>query len=305
MGAGDLVDRQELAGDLRDCVAPGQTVVWRSDPATIKLWQFCLYWATTILIAVFGLAIWLRPLGGFDWPYRYGWLSGALFALAVCFLILAFKSGTAIVLTETDIFVRSSFPGSAILQFKRSDIAEATVFAGDGTVHFHAANGDRTRLRFGGKARDFVEALSIPARVWVAHEGLKVRGITVVLVAITGVVLQQSFGFAYDLVFGETSIFMLYLILIFAVAAPVLHVLNHAYMAWKMDDDERRRAACMLLDPRWRGCDPYSSGSIPLWQVPKATLKLWLVRAFYGTPTDCTTGLEPEIIDPRHTAAAE
>ena len=61
MGAGDLADRQELAGDLRDCVAPGQTVVWSSASATIKLWQIGLLWTTTLVLAVLGLALWLIP----------------------------------------------------------------------------------------------------------------------------------------------------------------------------------------------------------------------------------------------------
>lgn len=157
MGAGDLVDRQELAGDLRDCVAPDQTIVWNSASATIKLWQCSLLWTTTLMVTVLGLALWLKPFGAFDWPHRSLWLLGVLTILSVCTLIIALKAGPAIVLTETEVYTRRCFPCDRIQRFARSDIAEAAVFAGDGTVLLHAANGSQSRLNGGSKARDFVE----------------------------------------------------------------------------------------------------------------------------------------------------
>lgn len=302
-----MVDRRELAGDLRDCISPGATILWRSTAAGTKLWQFGLFWVVTIMVTLLGLALWLTPFGAFDWPYRYLWLIGVAIAIFACTLVLIFNTGSAIVLTAKEIYIRGNIPGRGIQRYPRSDIAEATVFAGDGTVLLHGANGDQTRVVVGGKARDFVEAMAIPARIWIAHEGPDVGGmVSLALIAAAGGILQSIYGFAYGLVTGEDYSGRLQIILILVAAALVLHVLGHWYKAWRMDTDERRRTACMLLDPRWRGCDPYSSGNIPLWQIPKATLTLWLIKAIYRMPTDCATGHEPEIIDPSsHAAAAE
>lgn len=298
-----MAGHRELAGDLRDRIAPGDTIVWRSGPATYKIWELGLLLVLTIMVAILGLALWLRPFGAFDWPYRYLWLAGALIAFIVCILIPILTAGAAVVLTETEIYIRGYFPGGNIQRFARSDFSEATVFTGDGTVFLHTANGDQSRLRVGREARDFVEAMAIPAHVWIAHDGPSVGGVILVLLGVSGAILQNSYGFVYDWVVGDGHAIGLHFIFWLFAAFFVLHLLIHWYKARKMDPDERRRTACMMLDPRWRGRDPYTSGNIPLWKIPGATLTLWLIKAIYGMPTDCATGHEPEIIDPHQMAA--
>lgn len=297
---------QELAGDLRDCVSPGETILWRSAAAGIKRWQFCLFWVITITVTALGLALILRPYGSFDWPYRYLWLFGVLIALFASFLTIILKAGAAIVVTATEMHFRGNVPGRDIQRFARSDIAGATAFIGDGTVLLHAANGDQTRLTAGREARDFVEAMAIPAQIWIAHEAPSTGGIvSLVLLAAGGGILHSVTGMAFNWSGYEKLAGRWHTVFLIAAAGIVIHILGHLYKAWKMDADERRRTACMLLDPRWRGCDPYSSGNIPIWLIPKATFTLWLVKAIYRMPTECATGHEPEIIDPGHAAAAE
>lgn len=302
-----MADRQELAGDLRDCLAPGETIVWRSVQATIKHWQFSLVLAMTVFATLLLLALLLQPLGMFDWPYHTLWLIGASSVMAICgLLFLVYAGHSAVVLTQSNLYARTVVPNAPIRRIAREDMVDATVYVSDGTVLLAMTAGHVERLRCVANVRELVAEMAVPAQIWAAHEGPGSGGmIALILLGITGGLAQTLGGYAFDLVTDGELPSRWYIIPMLIGAAFALNVLGHWFKARKMSAEERRQAACILLDPSWRGCDPYSLGTIPLWKLPRATVALWTVKSIYGMPTECATGHDPEVIDPRQTAAAE
>lgn len=287
-----MTDRRDLAGDVRACLAPGERMVWNSVAATVKIWQTGLYLTLTVAAVVLIPSIWLNPFGAFDTPHRGFWISVILIGLTILMFRASLRVHAAVVLTETNLYFRGEFPGRGVRTISRADITEATVFDGDNVVVLHAANGDRTRLGTIRYARQFVYALNVPARAWVVHEGPKAgRIVSFVLFGLAVTLLQwvlYEIAAWKDLRWSALPIVL--------VAAMGAFFLAHGYRAWRMNADERRRAACKLLDPRWRGCEPIHSGQMPMWRIPIATIEFWLVKMFYGMPSDCSAGHGPQII---------
>lgn len=295
-----VTDRRVLAGDLRACVPSGEPVLWHSTAAAVKIWQSAATFTAAVLALSLIPALWLNLFGAFDWPHRGLWISGLLMGLAIPTCFASFRiCHTATVLTQTHLHVRSPIPGRKVRSIARSDITGATIFDSDNVVFVETRNGDRIRLGAVRKSRELAFALNVPARIWAAHAGP--RSGRVLSFILFGLAVGLPQAVIYD--FAAYKELRWSALPVIALAAVAAFLLGHGYRAWRMEADERRRTACKLLDPRWRGCEPYPSGRIPIWRIPIATMELWLVRVFYGMPPDCAVGHAPEIIEPDPHAA--
>ncbi|NNG05776.1 MAG: hypothetical protein HKM95_16970, partial [Inquilinus sp.] len=296
MGTTGMADRRDLAGDLRDALGPDEEVVWRSDAARAGAWLWVRLLMPVLPVACLLFAFWLVStiLGPED---RY-WLLAPL--LAAAFLALSGVSKSrfvALVLTDRHLLWRAAKPDSPLDRIDRGDIAALTVYEGDSTLVLHGEGGRRIKLPHVAAGREFATAIGAPALFWKRNEGVADKGwLSVVILALATNAVSALLNVGMDAVVDLKMPRLGFIAIVLFALAVALHVLAHWIRARKMDEDERRRTACQLLDPRWRGCDPDAIANLSLWKVPLVSCDLWLVRRIYGMPSECETGHEPEFV---------
>jgi hypothetical protein len=292
--------RDGLAPDLRALAPPGDSIAWRNGEATRP--------------AGFG-KIRIGIIGAMLLGLAWAWLSpgeagtGALLAtialggVALMLAISVVDGGhkTAVAVTTEHVLWRQCRPGSAIQSIPRSEIVAATVFDAAATVLLHGAAGREQRFTGIAAPRDMALSLGVRVEVWVdrgdpGHGGRLTRRAITFAVVMAGS-LTNVFG--YDIFLGKLPTLRALVVAVAAFAvAGLLYIGAHWLQARRMTGRQRRETACHLLDPIWRGRDPYTGGAIPWWEVPGVTLKLWLARHIYGGPHDCRAGLDPLVYEP-------
>lgn len=292
-------NRPELAPDLRALLAPDEAVLWNNKEAGQQPGPG---FRRIALVVVPSLAIaWL-------------WLSSdriGLFALAVMAVLAGtalIQAGTAIdrmfknaiVVTSDRVIWRRCRTNNSSLWIGREYIAGATVYEGSNVVLLHGNNNQVQRLAAVDKPRDMALSLRVRTEVWFdrgdpAHGGQLSRWMIGAALGIAGS-LSHEF---YAVFVGDVpTIRIITFNLGGLAAAAVLFVGAHWLQARRMTVEQRRETACHLLDPLWRGRDPYTAGHIPWYEVPAVAFKLWLCRRIYGGSHDCRTGLEPLVYEP-------
>lgn len=290
--------RDGLAPDFRVLAPPGDSIAWHNSEATrpagygrIRIGVVC-----AILL---GLAwAWLAP-GDAGTGILLATIALGVGALMLAISVVDGVGKFAVAVTTEDVLWRRCRPGFAVESIPRSEIAAATVFEESKVVLMHGAEGQQQRFTGIAAPRDMALSLGVRAKVWIdrgdpAHGGRLSRWMIAGAVGILGS-LTNIF---YDIFLGRPPN-MRGIVATFAllVAAGLLYVGGHWLQARRMTGEERRETACHLLDPLWRGRDPYSGGAIPWWELPLVAFRLWLARNIYGGPHDCRTGLEPLVYE--------
>lgn len=294
-----MTHRDGLAPDLRAMTPPGESIAWRNDEAT----------RTPGLgarrIAFIGL-----PLLGVGWLWlspgeagSFTWAATGILALVVGIQVIAageraFKY--AIVVAADRVLWRLCRSGAPIDWIPRSEIVGATIYEASGTVLLHGKAGQQQRFTGIADSRSMALSLGVRVEVWIdrgdpSHGGRLTRWL---IAAAVGMASTLTSVF-YDIFLGRPPTLRAIAVTLAVLAAAVLlYVGGHWLQARRMMDDQRCETACHLLDPLWRGGDPYTGGGIPWWEVPAVIFKLWLARHIYGGPHDCRTGLEPLVYEP-------
>ena len=292
--------RDGLAPDLRAMAPPGVSIAWRNTEATRPA-SFGRIRSGVIGAALLGLAwLWLSPgEPGTGTLLATIVLGGGALILAISVVDGAHKIAVAV--TTDSILWRQCRPGSVIQSIPLSEIVAATVFDAGGTVLLHGAAGKQQRFTGIAAPRDMALSLDVRVEVWTdrgepEHGGKLTRRMIGVAIAIAGTLVNV---FGYDIFLGKLPTLRALVVTAAALAvAGLLYIGGHWLQAQQMTGRQRRETACHLLDPIWRGRDPYTGGAVPWWEIPAVTLKLWLVRHIYGGPHDCRAGLEPQVYEP-------
>ena len=292
--------RDGLAPDFRALAPPGDSIAWRNDEATRPA-GFGRFRVGIVVAALLGLAwIWLLPdKAGMATLLATFALSGGAMILAISVVDRAFAN--AVVVATDRVLWRQCRPGAPIHSIPRPEITGATVFDESRAVLLHGAAGREQRFTGIKAPRDMALSLGVRVEVWTdrgdpGHGGGLSRGVTKAGYFMAATMFS---GAGYGLFMDELpTLRTLVVTLFWFVGAALLYFGGHWLRARGMDDRQRRETACHLLDPIWRGRDPYTGGAIPWWEVPAVTLKLWLARHIYGGPHDCRAGLEPLVYEP-------
>lgn len=291
--------RDGLAPDLRALAPPGDSVAWRNSEATRPA-GYGRIRIGIIGVILLGLAwAWLPP-GDAGTGTLLATIALGGIALMLAISVFDGVGKFAVAITTKDVLWRRCRPASPIESIPRSEIAAATVFEESGVVLVHGAEGQQKRFTGIAASRDMALSLGVRTEVWVdrgdpAHGGRLSRWMIAGAVGIFGS-LTNIF---YDVFLGRPpSLRAIVVTFALLAAAGLLFIGGHWLQARRMTGEERRETACHLLDPLWRGRDPYTGGAIPWWELPLVAFRLWLARNVYGGPHDCRTDLEPLVYQP-------
>ena len=168
-----MLNPDYLANDLRRAVPPGATVHWAS-PAAMHGVSGVI--ATGAMIAAF-------PIAALQWLTAYGdtppgewtiWGMGVwefCLAYSLGLIFLAFRARRrAIVITDAVVIWRYGLSIFPLTTARRADIACATGFEASSLVLLHRVDGTTARLAGMPKIREFLQALGVPAELWLARE---------------------------------------------------------------------------------------------------------------------------------------
>jgi len=278
---------------------PGASIAWQNAEATRPA-GFGRIRIAIIGALLLGLAwLWLSPgEAGTGALLASIALGGGVLMLAISVVDGAHKTAAAV--TTDSVLWRKCRPGSAIQSIPRAEIAAATVFDAGGTVLLHGAAGQQQRFTGIAAPRDMALSLDVRVEVWTdrgdpGHGGKLTRWMIGAAVAMAGGLTSNFYGVFLGELPGVRVLVVTGAVM---VAAGLLYIGAHWLQARRMTGRQRRETACHLLDPIWRGRDPYTGGAVPWWEIPAVTLKLWLARHIYGGPHDCRAGLEPLVYEP-------
>lgn len=291
----------ELAGDLRAALTPGEPVHWRSTLATARVRGLAIRAVVGLGSMLALAAIWLAPgKPGVGLML----LSAGLFIAAAATVVplLDKLTHSAVVLCPDRLVCRQGIPfRNPVRSIPRSDVTLAVVYEGENTVVLYGESGELARLTSIASPRDMALMLHVTVHVWIdrkvtKHGNLLARGAIGLAAMVVSTVGPQ---FVSDMFTRDG--FRLRAALVTAVLlaiAGLVYLGGHWWRARSMSAEQRRETACYILDPLWRGRDPYTKGYIPWWEVPVVTARMWLVRHLYGGPYDSRRGIRPLVYQP-------
>lgn len=291
---------EELAGDLRAALGPGEPVHWRSEIATARVRNLATRAAIGLGSLLCLAGVWLMP--GKTGPAAL-LLSLVLFGVAITAGVSVMNKlcHSAVVLCPDRLVWRQGIPfRSPVRSVPRGDLTLAVVYEGENTVILNGESGELARITNIASPRDMALMLHVPVHVWIdrkvtSHGNLLARGAVGLGAMIVGTNVSQL---PSNLITGTFRLRAALVTAVILAIAGALYLGGHWWRARSMSAEQRRETACYILDPLWRGRDPYTRGHIPWSDFPFVAARMWLVRNVYSGPYDCRCDIGPLVYQP-------